>query len=226
MDITWHGHSFFEIQGKANGEKIVVAIDPFDEKIGIKPKKARANILLLSHYHNDHSNKKIVFGFEKEGKNNAPVLIDEPGEYEVGGAKIKSIASFHDRVQGKEKGENNIFIIEMEGIKVCHMGDFNESELSKEQASEIVGTDIILIPVGGKFTISGKEAAKIIGQIEPKMVIPMHYKVSGVNLDIDDESKFLNVIGFKEKEKISKLKIQKSELERKEGTEIVIMERT
>lgn len=225
MDIIWHGHSFFEIHGKVNGNKIVVAIDPFDDKIGIKPKKTRANILIISHYHSDHSNKNIVSGFSEENKKKEPFLIDEPGEYEVGGAKIKGIFSFHDKVQGKERGDNNIFIIEMEEIKVCHMGDFNEIELSKEQAKEIVGVDILLIPVGGNFTISGKDAAKIVGQVEPKIVIPMHYKIPGVNLEIEDENKFLNVIGLKEKEKLNKLKIQKNELERKEGTEIVIMEK-
>jgi len=151
-------------------------------------------------------------------------LIEEPGEYEIGGAKIKGIASFHDNKMGEERGENNIFIVELEDIKVCHMGDFGQKELSKEQTKMIVGVDILLIPVGGNFTISGKEAAKIVGQVEPKIAIPMHYKTPGVNLKIEDEGSFLNVIGIKEKEKIKKLKIKKSELDRKEGTEIIVME--
>ncbi len=224
MEITWYGHSFFEIQGKTPQGKVVIAIDPFDKKIGIKPKRTRANILLLSHSHHDHANKDIVLGIKSEEKENLPLIIDEPGEYEVRGVKIRGIFSFHDKNKGRERGENTIFLINIENITICHMGDFGEGELSNDQAKEIVGADILLIPVGGKFTISGKEAAKIVSQIEPKIVIPMHYKTKGVNLEIDSEKDFLNFIGVKEKEKVKKIKLQKSELEKKEGTEVVLME--
>ena len=226
MDIIWYGHSFFEIQGKVNGEKIIVAIDPFDNSIGLRPRKTKANILLLSHDHKDHANKKSVEGFDSSGNKKGSFLIDEPGEYEVKGVKIKGVPSFHDKNFGKDRGENNVFIIEIEGIKVCHMGDFGEAQLSKEQANEIVGVDVLLIPVGGEFTISGKEAAKIVGQIEPKIAIPMHYKIPGISLKIQDENNFLNVIGVKEKEKVKRLKIKKFEIDKKEGTEIVIMEKS
>lgn len=226
MDIIWHGHSFFEIQGKTDIGKIVVAIDPFDKSTGLNPKKTRANILLVSHNHPDHSNKEIVVGFSFEGSKTIPFLIDEPGEYEVKGVKIKGISSFHDKNQGKERGENVIFIIEIENIKVCHMGDFGEKELSHKQTKEIVGIDVLLIPVGGKFTITGKEAAKIVGQTEPKIVIPMHYKIKETILDLENENSFLNFIGVKEKEKIKKLKIQKNEIDKKEGTKVIIMEKT
>ncbi len=223
MDITWYGHSFFEIQTKKNGEKVVIAIDPYDKSIGLRERKVRADIVLVSHSHYDHSNVKVVQG-GSEGKK--PFLIDEPGEYEVKGIKIKAIHSFHDSKEGKERGENNIFLIRAEDLKVCHMGDFGQSELSSEQAKEIVGVDILIIPVGGVFTISGKEAAKTVGQIEPKIVIPMHYKIPELNLKIDDENKFLNIIGIKEKEKVKKLKIKKSDIEREEGTKVVVMERS
>jgi len=222
MDIIWHGHSFFEIQAKVNGNNTVIAIDPYDKTIGFREKKVKADILLISHFHYDHSNLNSVEG---RNPNEKPFLIDEPGEYEVKGIKIKGISSFHDNQEGKERGENNIFLIEAEEIKICHMGDFGQSSLSSEQAEEIVGVDILLIPVGGVYTISGKEAAKIVGQIEPKIVIPMHYKIPGLKINLDDENKFLNVIGVKEKEKIRKLKIKKSDLERKEGTEVIIMEK-
>jgi L-ascorbate metabolism protein UlaG (beta-lactamase superfamily) len=222
MEIIWHGHSFFEIQGKTAQGKIVVAVDPFDKKIGLKPKRTKAHILLLTHYHYDHSNKEVVTGIPSKDRKDL-FLIDEPGEYEVKGVKIRGIPSFHDKVQGKERGENTIFVIEIEGIKVCHMGDFGEAELSNEQAKEIVGVDVLLIPVGGKFTISGKEAARIVSQIEPKIVVPMHYKTKETNLDIDNENSFLNFIGLKEKEKIQKLKIQKNEIERQEGTQVIVM---
>lgn len=227
MEITWYGHSFFEIQGKIPGGKIVIAIDPFDKNIGLSPKKTKAHILLLSHNHSDHANKDIVSNFPSENEQKTePLLIEEPGEYEVKGVKIKGISSFHDKNGGKERGDNTVFIIDIEDIKVCHMGDFGEEELSNEQAKEIIGIDILLIPVGGKFTISGKEAGKIVSQVEPKIVIPMHYKTKELNMDIEDETSFLNFIGVKEKEKIKKLKIQKNELERQEGTKVISMEKS
>lgn len=222
MDITWYGHSFFEIQTKKNGEKVVIVIDPYDKSIGLRERSISADIVLVSHHHCDHSNIRCVKGID--GKE--PFLIDEPGEYEVKGITIKAISSYHDNKEGKERGENNIFLINAEDLKVCHMGDFGQNELSAEQAKEIVGVDILLIPVGGFFTISGKEAAKIIGQVEPKIAIPMHYKIPGLKLDIDDESKFLNVIGVKQKERVKKLKIKNTDIERKEGTDVIVMEKS
>lgn len=219
MEIIWHGHSFFEISGKGEEKKVNIAIDPYDESIGlVPPKKVGADILLVSHPHHDHSNTKIFY--------DTPFIINTPGEYEIGGVFIKGIPSFHDNVQGKEGGLNTIFVLDFrgEGINVCYLGDLGETQLSPKILEDIVGVDILFIPVGGKFTISGKEAAKLVGQIEPKVVIPMHYKIPGINLDIDDEKPFLRALGIGEKEKIKKLKIKKEQL-KKEGTEIVLMEK-
>jgi L-ascorbate metabolism protein UlaG (beta-lactamase superfamily) len=225
MEIIWHGHSFFEIAGKTGYGKIALAIDPFGKNIGLRPKKVKADILLSSHGHDDHSNKSIVEIIKNPEQKNPFFYVEDPGEYDIKGVKIKGVSSFHDSVEGKDRGVNTIFIVEIEGIKICHMGDFGEKELSKDQANEIVGVDVLLVPVGGEFTISGKEAVSIVGQVEPKIVIPMHYKTPGVTAKLEDESKFLSIIGTKEKEKISKLKIQRADLERKEGTEVVIMEK-
>ena len=216
MELIWYGHSFFEIKSKSNQEKIVIAIDPFLEKIGLKPpRKIEADILIISHQHYDHSNKRIIRGDF--------FLIEEPGEYEIKGAKVKGILSFHNKVEGKKRGLNTIFVIDIEGIKICHMGGFGEIELSPSQLEDIFGSDILLIPVGGNFTISGKEAAKIVSQVEPKIVIPMHYKIPGVKLDLEDEKPFLRAIGIREKERIKKLKVKKNELQ-KDGTEVVLLD--
>ena len=216
MELIWYGHSFFEIKSKSNQEKIVIAVDPFLEKIGLKPpRKIEADILIISHQHYNHSNKKIIRGDF--------FLIEEPGEYEIKGVKVKGILSFHNKVEGKKRSLNTIFVIDIEGIKICHMGDFGELELSPSQLEDILGSDILLIPVGGNFTISGKEAAKIVSQVEPKIVIPMHYKIPGVKLDLEDENPFLRAIGIREKEKIKKLKVKKNELQ-KDGTEVVLLE--
>jgi L-ascorbate metabolism protein UlaG (beta-lactamase superfamily) len=231
MEITWHGQSFFEIRGKNGEGKINIAIDPFNENIGfIPPKKVEADILLISHSHSDHSNIKIIQG--------NPFLIDTPGEYDIKGVFIKGIPSFHDNAQGKERGLNTIFVLnfEGEGIKVCHLGDLGESQLSPGTLEDIVGADILFIPIGGNFTISGKEAAKMISQIEPKIVIPMHYKITQQGHPeakpkdlspiqaLEDEKPFLQALGIGKKEKIKKLKIRKDQL-KKEGAEIVLLEK-
>ena len=226
MEIIWHGYSFFEIKGKVSQvfgdnlvrkENVSLAIDPFSEKIGLKiPKKIESDILLISHSHHDHSNKKIIGG--------NPFLIQDPGEYEVRGVKIRGIESFHNSSSEEEIEANIIFVLEIEGIKICHMGDFGEKELSSSQIEEIMGVDILLIPVGGNFTISGKEASKIITRVEPKIAVPMHYKIPGLNIKIDDEKVFLGAIGAGAKEKIKKLKIKKSDIS-KEKTEIVLFDK-
>ena len=230
MEIIWHGHSFFEIIGRPlrrsfssfgeSGEqkKITILINPFDEKIGLKPKKATGDILLVSHNNNNHLNKKNIEG--------NPFLIEEPGEYEVQDVKIKAIPLSYDEKTWKERRQNIIFLFNIEDIKICHMGDLGEAELSNMELEEIIGVDIFLVPVGGKFTISGKEAAKIVTQVEPQIVIPMHYKIPGIKIDIDDEKPFLKGMGIKEKEVLKKLKIKKRDLrEEKDGTEVVILEK-
>ena len=126
MNIVWHGQSFFEIVTKDRENKeLKIVIDPFDESIGLKMPKTEARILLITHQHSDHSNKKAISG--------APFLIEEPGEYEINGVHIKGIPAFHDNIQGKERGDTIVYLIETEDIKICHLGDFGQKELTSEQ---------------------------------------------------------------------------------------------
>jgi len=125
MEIIWHGHSFFEIKSRENKNQLKIAIDPFSEEIGLKVPKVEADILLISHDHYDHNNKDAISGNY--------FLVDSPGEYEVKGVFVKAIKSFHDKVEGKERGENLIFLIETEDLRVCHMGDFGQKELEEKQ---------------------------------------------------------------------------------------------
>lgn len=214
MELIWYGHSFFEIREKTSQGKVSLATNPFSEKIGLEPpKKVEADILVVSSKNCDYLNKKIIAG--------NPFIIEEPGEYEIKEARIKGIPCGNEE---KEKGPDTIFIINIGGIKICHMGNFNESELSPNQLENIFGVDILLIPVGGDSTVSGKEAAKIVSRIEPKIVIPMRYKIPGVKLDMEDEKPFLGAMGIEDKEKIKKLKIKKNEAQ-KDGTEVILLER-
>ena len=215
MIVKWHGQSFFEISSKSNKQEgIKIAIDPFDEKIGLKVPKVEADILLVTHQHHDHNNKKAVKG--------TPFLIEEPGEYEIKGIFVKGVPSFHDNSQGKERGPNAIYKIETEEMKICHLGDIGQKELREEQLEEIGEIDVLMIPVGGNFTTGAKEAANIISQIEPKIVIPMHYKIPKLKLNLESLEKFLKIMGKEKVEPQKKLKVSLKDLP-KEETEIVVL---
>ncbi|MBU2564522.1 MBL fold metallo-hydrolase [Patescibacteria group bacterium] len=190
-----------------NGDKITIITDPFNkEKVGLTPFRGAADIVLVSHDHFDHNNIKSISG--------DPFCIDGPGEYDIKGVFIRGVYSFHDEKMGKERGINTIYVIGTEDIRVCHLGDFGEKELSSEQLDQIGDVDILIIPVGGVYTINGTEAVKIINQIEPKIVIPMHYQTSKfpkLSSKLNSVDKFLDEIG-KEKETVEELSIQKKDL--------------
>jgi L-ascorbate metabolism protein UlaG (beta-lactamase superfamily) len=214
MKITWHGQSCFKLVVKVNnGEKITILIDPFDKEIGLNPPRGSADIVIVSHDHHDHNNVKTVSG--------EPFIVDGPGEYDIKKIFIRGIYSFHDDKKGEERGINTISVIEAEEMKICHLGDLGQKELSDKQLEKIGEVDILMIPVGGTYTINGSEAVKIINQIEPKMVIPMHYKIPGLNLKLNPVEKFLEEIGG-EKEKVEEFSIQKKDLIEEEMKVIVM----
>lgn len=205
MQIIWKGQSCFQIltnQGKNNTLSIV--IDPFDESVGLNVPKLEADILLITHNHHDHNNVKAVGG--------NPFLISGPGEYEIKNVFINGIHSWHDDKNGKEKGENTIYTIECEDLRLCHLGDLGQKELVEEQLEKIGQIDILMIPVGGFYTISAKEATKILSQIEPKIIIPMHYQIPKLKIKLDGIEKFFRVLGIKKIEPIKKLIIKKKDL--------------
>lgn len=139
-------------------------------------------------------------------------LAKGPGEYEVRGVSIKGIQSFHDKSQGLERGLNTIYVIKFEDLTLVHMGDFGQEGLTEEQVEKIGDVDVLMIPVGGNYTINYKEAVGVIHEIEPKLVIPMHYKIQGMSMEIEGPEKFLKEIGLTP-EKIEKsYKIQKKNL--------------
>ena len=177
-------------------------------------RKMEADILLVTHQHSDHNNVKAV------SKN--PFLIEGPGEYEIKEVFIQGIPAFHDNVSGKERGTNTIYIIEAEGLRICHLGDFGQKELTLEQLEKIGGVDILMLPVGGIYTISAKEAPKIMAQIEPKITIPMHYKIPKLKIKLEEVDNFLKAMGIKKIEPLPKLSIKKKELSEEEARIIVL----
>ncbi len=215
--ITWAGQSCFQISLAASKDGASdIVIDPFDEKIGLKMPGFNADILLVSHSHADHNNIKGIKG--------KPFVIEGPGEYEKNGVFVQGIDSFHDDVDGKEHGRNTMFVIEAEDMRICHLGDLGQKQLTDDQLEKIGHVDILMIPVGGKHTISSSEALKLIGQIEPKIVIPMHYGLPKLKIDLEGVEAFLKAMGKKETPVQDKLTIKASALPKESDMEIVILQ--
>lgn len=220
MLITWFGQAFFEIKTKnKQNEEISLVIDPFNEKYGFSIPQLEAQILLVTHSHPDHSNIKAIKG--------SPFLINEPGEYEIKDIFIKGIFSFHDECQGKERGFNSIYKIETENIKICHLGDLGQKELNSSQLEELGEIDLLFIPVGGVYTINAQKAINIISQIEPKIVVPMHYQIPKLKtITLEEVDKFLKLMAKEKIEPQKKLKITAKDLTKdslKETVEVVIL---
>jgi L-ascorbate metabolism protein UlaG (beta-lactamase superfamily) len=216
MNISWLGHSAFKIEEKINNEIITVVTDPYDKSIGLRFPKTKADIITVSHYHGDHSNIVDV----KPAGETAPFIIDRPGEYEVKGVFVNGVGSYHDNKEGAERGKSTMFRIEMNGVSVLHCGDLGTT-LSNFQLEKIGEIDIMLIPVGSTYTIGSKEAAEVVRQVEPRIVIPMHYKIPGVTLNINDASKFIKEMGNGQ-EPLAKLKINKKDLPQEEIKLVVL----
>jgi L-ascorbate metabolism protein UlaG (beta-lactamase superfamily) len=215
MLITWLGHSAFKLQGKTNSETVTVITDPFfPEKVGLKLPRLEAEIVTISHGHDDHNNAAAVKG--------DPRVIDGPGEYEMKGVFVEGISSYHDDKQGAERGSNIIFRIEIEDLSITHLGDLGH-ELDNKQLESLEGTDILLIPIGGTYTIDAQKAVNVINQIEPRIVIPMHYDVPGLKLGkpLANLDAFLKAIAVKPRYE-EKLKIVKKELPQ-EDMEVIVL---
>ncbi|MBI4138404.1 MAG: MBL fold metallo-hydrolase [Candidatus Wildermuthbacteria bacterium] len=205
MQILWKGQSCFYVTcAPVKQDQARVLMDPFDESVGLKMSPVEADIVTVSHGHADHSNVKAAKG--------APFVINTPGEYEVKGVFIQGIPSYHDDAKGKERGANTIFTVTVEGITLCHLGDLGQKELAADQLEKIGSVDILMIPVGGVYTITGEEAAKIIGQIEPKIVIPMHYALPGLTPKLNSVDEFLRTMGKKGLEAQPKLVVKEKDI--------------
>ena len=200
------------MQTKIGSDNITLTTDPFNEKTGLKPPNFETDIITVSHDHYDHNNTKSLRGDK--------FIIDSAGEYDVKGILIYGVESYHDEVEGKERGKNIIFRIEMDNISITHLGDLGH-KLNSKQLEILTGTDILLIPVGGKYTLDAKKAVEVTSQIEPRIVIPMHYKTPNLTFDIDGVDKFIKEIGIKPTEE-EKLKISKRDLPQ-EDMELVIL---
>lgn len=167
MEFSWFGHSCFQLRGK----NVILITDPVTpqqenpEEVS-KLIKINASIITVSHDHPGHNYIQGVGG--------KPRVVHGPGEYEISDVLITGVSSFHDDERGKKLGRNTIYIIHMDDLVICHLGDLGHV-LQEQQLEEVADADILLLPIGGGNSINATQAAEIISQVEPRVVIPMHY---------------------------------------------------
>ncbi len=208
MEISWVGHSCFRIKGK----EAVVITDPCHPSIGYSLGKLRADIVTLSHFHPGHSYIEAVEGEFKQ--------IQAPGEYELKGVFITGIAAFHDNSRGSERGKNTIYVFEIDGVTLCHLGDIGHSPVSSGE-EEMNDIGVLFLPVGGVSTINSSMAAEIVRNLAPKIVIPMHYKTPALVRDLEPVDTFLKKLGIKEITSQPRLSVNRSTLPA--STQVVIL---
>ncbi|CFX02188.1 Beta-lactamase-like [Syntrophomonas zehnderi OL-4] len=197
MLLKWLGHASFEI---TTGSTRIIT-DPFDEKLGYPLLPREAEIVTVSHQHWDHNAVNFVGG--------QPRVISEPGLYGVGDVLIQGYPTFHDRQKGRERGKNTIFKISAEDLNLLHLGDLGHI-LSQEQIKEIGPIDILLLPVGGKYTVGSDEAFEIMQLIKPQVVIPMHFMTPHLSFELDPVERFTSK--FERVQKLPYLDIKKQDL--------------
>ena len=188
MKIQYLGHSCFKLT-ESTGTTIIT--DPY-KGIGYElPKGLKADAVTVSHSHFDHNHVKAIGGH--------PRVLDKEGFYELPGVEITGIKSYHDNQGGRQRGENIIYKFRMDGLEVCHLGDLGE-ECSSELLEMILPVNILLIPVGGTYTVDAELAKEYVDRIMPEIVIPMHYKTRSLNLDLDKADAFLDLFDDEETE--------------------------
>ncbi|MDD5251443.1 MAG: MBL fold metallo-hydrolase [Patescibacteria group bacterium] len=215
MIITWHGYSCFRIQHSAHEKEVALVTDPFSPEDGNKPpRNLAADIVTVSHDHSRHNNVEAVGG--------EPFIIDGPGEYEIKEIFVTGVPTFHDLVDGKEKGINTLYYINAGDLHLLHLGDLKHP-LDEKHMTEMHDIDVLFVPVGGGDVLNAKQAADVIGQIEPRVVIPMHYKTSGFCPKCDPVETFLKAMGASKTEPLAKFKFSEKDLPQDE-MKIVLLE--
>ncbi|MFQ6123799.1 MAG: MBL fold metallo-hydrolase [Candidatus Heimdallarchaeota archaeon] len=198
VKITWHGHACFEIKG----EQVSVVTDPF-KGIGLPEPKLTADIVLSSHSHFDHGATELVEG--------ARALKEFEGETTIAGVPIKGVATFHDEAKGAKRGKNSVYVFEVDGLRFCHLGDLGHP-LTSEQLEAIGEVDVLMIPVGGTYTIDAQAATREVEKIAPKIVIPMHVKLPGLSVGVAPVDGFLAGKSNVEKIDTNSLELTKADL--------------
>jgi len=212
MQINWYGHSCFRLRDR-NG---TVLTDPYGDDIGYSLPRIRADIVTVTHDHPDHANVKAIKG--------NPRVIYGPGEYEMKGIFVIGIPAQPPETQTKLGVRNTVYLFDFEGVTVCHLGDLRQV-LTQSQIEELGEVDVMLVPVGGGTTLGASEASEVISLLEPKIVIPMHYKTDLLKgLKLAPVGQFLKEMGLKEVTPVDVLRVTEATLP--EETQVIVMEVT
>lgn len=183
MKITWFGHACFLLESE-KGTKVLT--DPFEEKAGYEVPDVKPDMVTVSHDHWDHNAVHLIKG--------EPEVIRDNQVHDMRGVQIRGIDTYHDEVRGAKRGPNTVYVFSIDGLNVCHLGDLGHI-LSQEQIQEIGAVDVLLIPVGGTFTLDAQGASEVVKQIKPKLVIPMHFKTPDLSFEIALVDDFLRIVG-------------------------------
>lgn len=215
MKIKWYGHAAFLI---TSDQGIKIILDPYEPgafggQLSYGKIPDQADVVLVSHDHADHNDTKSLPG--------SPQVVKGSGSKTVKGIIVKGVATYHDPSKGSERGANTIYNLQVDGIQVCHLGDLGHG-LSEKEVKEIGPVDILLLPVGGFFTIDAKEASRIVDQIKPKVVIPMHFKTEKCGFPIASVDDFLKGKSGIKRTNTSEVTFQKGTLPQK--MEIIVLE--
>jgi L-ascorbate metabolism protein UlaG (beta-lactamase superfamily) len=208
LDVTWLGHGCFRLRGRG----AAVVTDPFPPAIGLKLPRLDADLVTVSHEHENHNYTQIVReAYEIRG----------PGEYEVAGVSVIGVPSYHDAEKGAKHGRNTIYLIEIDDVRICHLGDLGNA-LDDAEAEAISAPDVLLVPVGGRTVINAAQAAQVVRQLEPRFVVPMHYQIPGLKLELDMLDRFLKEMAVTAAEPQPKLSVQASSGEYE--TRVIVLE--
>lgn len=209
MDVTWLGHGCFRLRGR----NAAVVTDPYPPAIGLKLARMDADLVTVSHEHENHSYTQVVRDGAYE--------IHGPGEYEVAGVSVIGVPTFHDAEKGSKHGRNTVYLIEIDDVRICHLGDLGH-KLEDAEAEAVASPDVLLVPVGGLTAMNAAQAAEVVRQLEPRYVVPMHFAIPGLKLQLDPIDRFLKEMGVTTAEPQPKLAVQKSSGEY--DTRVVVLE--
>jgi len=209
MEITWYGLACFRFKSR----QLTIVADPYAPELGLTLPNLRARVVTISHNVPGHNYLKAVKGYEH--------VFDGPGEYEVNGVFITGVATYHRGKPG-ERERNTAFLYEFEDVSIGHLGDLG-SALGRKQIEAMNSPDVLIVPVGGGDILDASQAVEIITELEPRIVIPMHYAQPGLKLDLEPLEKFLKEMGVGVAESMPVLKIRKADLTGDE-TRVVLLE--
>ncbi len=208
-EITWLGHACFRIKGK----DATIVTDPYERSLGLGTLNQKADIVTVSHDNPHHNAVSAVKG--------EPHVIGGPGEYEVKGVFVTGVWSYADEAEGKARGRNTIFLFHLDDLVVCHLGSLGHT-LTSKQVEAIGDVNVLLVPVGGFSSLTATKATEVISQVEPNIVIPMHYSTGRESVELDTLDKFTKEMGLKEWTPQDKLNVKATDLD--ETTRVIILE--